>query len=182
MRHEDQLGVDRSQNGFIMFFRRTDLSIIPTFQERAEAWKGIKSSRPQDLTMSLRAALFMAMLKELHNRLEATKPGEATETLIQLNHLTKELQLPYLEYQPDSKSMTIKKDMEPISLEDMKKRITRLLELSPQAQVIVRFPSTRPLPGDTKSEVIPFVLQVGHRTQAAMEMWSALHSLCYNSA
>ena len=181
LRHEDQMSIDRTQHGFIMFFKKTEISIIPTFQERAEAWRQIKLTKPQDLTMSLHVALSMTMFKEILTRLNNTTPGASTDAMIKLNYLTKDLKLPYLEYKAESKAMVIKEDLEPVTLEDMKKRVGRLQELCALENFVLRFHSTRPMP-DGRAETIPFLLQIGHRTQAAMEVWATLQQLCHNSA
>ena len=91
--------------------------------------EAVKLTRVQDLTMSLRVALAMTMFKELQTRLTTSTPGPSTDAMIKLNYLMKDLKLPYLEYQEENKAMAIKQDMEPVTVEDMKKRIHRPQEL-----------------------------------------------------
>ena len=39
LRHEDQMGIDKTENNFVMFYKRESaLSLVPLFVKKAQHW------------------------------------------------------------------------------------------------------------------------------------------------
>ncbi|CAE7564681.1 Pol [Symbiodinium sp. CCMP2592] len=180
LRHEDQMGIDRTQNGFVMFFKRESaLSLVPLFVQKSQHWNALKEQKQEkmdEIALSLRSFLFHTVMETLVKRIKDTvKNDEQLKTAITLQvFLPKEgdteLRIPFLSYNPDTKSLAPRQDQRPIPEKQC---------LCPLA--IMRFHSTQRLNGPLQGPTVPFLLQVGHRSPEAAELYLSLRSLA-NSA
>ena len=79
-RHEDQMGIDKTENNFVMFFKKDSaLSLVPTFVKKAEHWHSLKEQKQakmDELALPLRTFLFHSMLEALLLRLKETTQSQ----------------------------------------------------------------------------------------------------------
>eukprot|EP00439_Symbiodinium_sp_Y106_P059300 s1686_g8.t1 len=80
LRHEDQMGIDKTENNFVMFFKKDSaLSLVPTFVKKAEHWHSLKEQKQakmDELALPLRTFLFHSMLEALQLRLKETTQSQ----------------------------------------------------------------------------------------------------------
>ena len=116
LRHEDQMGIDKTENNFVMFFKKDSaLSLVPTFVKKAEHWHSLKEQKQakmDELALPLRTFLFHSMLEALLLRLkETTQSQDQLGTAMTLQvFLPKEenqdLMIPFLKFDPETKALT----------------------------------------------------------------------------
>ena len=71
LRHEDQLGINRAQDNYIMFAQTQGLlSAVPEFYVATEAWRTMKKEQPELLTLPLRAWLLKHWVDLVLKRME----------------------------------------------------------------------------------------------------------------
>ncbi|CAE6922416.1 unnamed protein product [Symbiodinium sp. CCMP2592] len=191
LRHEDQMGIDRTQNGFVMFFKRESaLSLVPLFVQKSQHWNALKEQKQEkmdEIALPLRTFLFHTMMETLVKRIKDTvKNDEQLKTAITLQvFLPKEgdseLRIPFLSYNPETKSLAPRQDQPPILVSAMLEKLQILQKQCLCPLAIMRFHSTQRLNGPLQGPTVPFLLQVGHRSPEAAELYLSLRSLA-NSA
>ncbi|CAE6950667.1 unnamed protein product [Symbiodinium sp. CCMP2592] len=112
LRHEDQMGIDRTQNGFVMFFKR---------ESKSQHWHALKEQKQEkmdEIAMPLRSFLMHTMLETLVTRIKDTVKSEEqlkTATTLQV-FLPKEgdleLRIPFLSYNPETKALVLLPEVE----------------------------------------------------------------------
>ncbi|CAE7814829.1 unnamed protein product [Symbiodinium sp. CCMP2592] len=175
LRHEDQMGIDRTQNGFVMFFKRESaLSLVPLFVQKSQHWHALKEQKQEkmdEIALPLRSFLFHTMLETLVKRIRVFLPKEGD----------RELRIPFLSYNPETKALVPRQDQEPIFVSTMLEKLQLLQKQCLCPLAIMRFHSTQRLNGQLQGPTVPFLLQVGFRSPEAAELHLSLRSLA-NSA
>ncbi|CAE7438288.1 unnamed protein product, partial [Symbiodinium necroappetens] len=166
LRHEDQFGINRAQDNYVMFAQcQGVLSMVPELYVAAEAWKTMKKETPELLTLPLRAWLLKHWVDLMLKRMEMIMTSE--ETIKQAKDmliLDDQCNVPYLEWNRSSRSLQIKKDRDPMTL-------SQVLEALKAMQLL----AIQPL-------VVPLMLQVGSRTAECHQMWNHLQRLSHSAA
>eukprot|EP00439_Symbiodinium_sp_Y106_P044911 s2604_g5.t1 len=153
LRHEDQMGIDKTENNFVMFFKKDSaLSLVPTFVKKAEHWHSLKEqkqAKTDELALPLRTFLFHSMLEALLLRLkETTQSQDQLSTAMTLQvFLPKEenqdLMIPFLKFDPETKVLTPLPDRQEIAVTEMINKIQELQKLCLCQLVVLRFHSTQ---------------------------------------
>ncbi|CAE7251059.1 unnamed protein product [Symbiodinium sp. CCMP2592] len=100
LRHEDQMGIDRTQHGFVMFFKRESaLSLVLLFEQKQE--------KINEIALPLRTFLFHTMLETFIKRIKDTAKNTG---LLQTDNA--ELLIPFLVYNPETKTLSPRQDQE----------------------------------------------------------------------
>ncbi|CAE7419959.1 unnamed protein product [Symbiodinium sp. KB8] len=184
LRHEDQFGINRAQDNYVMFAQcQGVLSMVPELYVAAEAWKTMKKETPELLTLPLRAWLLKHWVDLMLKRMEMIMTSE--ETIKQAKDmliLDDQCNVPYLEWNRSSRSLQIKTDRDPMTLSQVLEALKAMQLLAIQPLVVLRFHATRELCQEMKSEVVPLMLQVGSRTAECHQMWNHLQRLSHSAA
>ncbi|CAE7539323.1 unnamed protein product [Symbiodinium sp. CCMP2592] len=191
LRHEDQMGIDRTRNSFVMFFKKDSaLSLVPLFVQKSQHWHALKEQKQEkmdEIAMPLRSFLLHTMLETLVKRIKDTVKNEEqlkTATTLQV-FLPKEgdleLRIPFLSYNPETRALVPRQDQEPIYVSKMLEKLQLLQKQCLCPLAIMRFHSTQRLNGPLQGPTVPFLLQVGFRSPEAAELYLSLRSLA-NSA
>ncbi|CAE7795115.1 unnamed protein product [Symbiodinium sp. CCMP2592] len=181
LRHEDQMGIDRTQNGFVMFFKKESaLSLVLLFVQKSQHWHALKEQKQEkmdEIAMPLRSFLLHTMLETLVKRIKDTVKNEEqlkTATTLQV-FLPKEgdleLRIPFLSYNPETKALVPRQDQEPIYVSKMLEKLQLLQKQCLCPLAIMRFHSTQRLNGPLQGPTVPFLLQVGFRSPEAAELY-----------
>ncbi|CAE7682117.1 unnamed protein product, partial [Symbiodinium necroappetens] len=92
LRHEDQFGINRAQDTYVMFAQcQGVLSMVPELYVAAEAWKTMKKETPELLTLPLRAWLLKHWVDLMLKRMEMIMMSE--DTIKQVLEALKSMQL-----------------------------------------------------------------------------------------
>eukprot|EP00439_Symbiodinium_sp_Y106_P036835 s1365_g4.t1 len=187
LRHEDQMGIDKTENNFVMFFKKESaLSLVPTFVKKAEHWHSLKEQKQakmDELALPLRTFLFHSMLEALLLRLkETTQSQDQLSTAMTLQvFLPKEdnqdLLIPFLKFDPETKALTPLSDRQATTVTEMINKIQELQKLCLCQLAVLRFHSTQKLQGPLQGPTVPFLLQVGSRTPQATQLYLLLRSM-----
>ena len=179
LRHEDQMGIDKTENNFVMFFKKDSaLSLVPTFVKKAEHWHSLKEQKQakmDELALPLRTFLFHSMLEALLLRLkETTQSQDQLGTAMTLQvFLPKEdnqdLMIPFLKFDPETKALTPLSDRQATTVTEMINKIQELQKLCLCQLAVLRFHSTQKLQGP--------LLQIGSRTPEATQLYLLLRSM-----
>ncbi|CAE7375731.1 unnamed protein product [Symbiodinium necroappetens] len=183
-RHEDQFGINRAQDNYVMFAQcQGVLSMVPELYVAAEAWKTMKKETPELLTLPLRAWLLKHWVDLMLKRMEMIMTSEDTiKQAKDMLILDDQCNVPYLEWNRSSRSLQIKKDRDPMTLSQVLEALKAMQLLAIQPLVVLRFHATRELCQEMKSEVVPLMLQVGSRTAECHQMWNHLQRLSHSAA
>ncbi|CAE7816140.1 unnamed protein product [Symbiodinium sp. CCMP2592] len=191
LRHEDQMGIDKTQNGFVMFFKRESaLSLIPLFVQKSQHWNALKEQKQEkmdEIALPLRTFLFHTLLEALVKRIKDTVQNDEqlkTATTLQVflpRDGDAELQVPFLSYNQETKTLAPRQDLQPLPVSTMLEKLQVLQKQCLCPLAIMRFHSTQRLSGPLQGPTVPFLLQVGHRSPEAAELYLSLRSLA-NSA
>ncbi|OLP89870.1 hypothetical protein AK812_SmicGene28628 [Symbiodinium microadriaticum] len=154
LRHEDQFGINRSQDNYVMFAQcQGMLSMVPELDVAAEAW------------------VEMIMTSE-----ETIQ--QAKDMLI----LDEQCNVPYLEWNRTTRALQVKRDRDPMTLTQVLELLKTMQTLVIQPMTVMRFHATRELCQEMKAEVVPLLLQVGSRTAEGHQLWNSLQRLCHSAA
>ncbi|CAE7626983.1 unnamed protein product [Symbiodinium sp. CCMP2592] len=191
LRHEDQMGIDKTQNSFVMFFKRESaLSLIPLFVQKSQHWNALKEQKQEkmdEIALPLRTFLFHTLLEALVKRIKDTVQNDEqlkTATTLQVflpRDGDAELQVPFLSYNQETKTLAPRQDLQPLPVSTMLEKLQVLQKQCLCPLAIMRFHSTQRLSGPLQGPTVPFLLQVGHRSPEAAELYLSLRSLA-NSA
>ena len=188
LRMEDQMALDKFQSGFVMFFRRSSrMSIVPLLAKKSEHWHELKAQKDAELSLSLRTFLFRSMFDAIQKRLQETVKNptqlEAAQQLqVFLPHKEGEtLRIPSLVFNAEGRRLEPKQDLTPLTLERVMEILAAILKHSLDSLAILRFHPTQKLSAPIQGPTLPFLLQVGNRSQASFELYDNLRLLT-NSA
>ena len=176
------MSIDRCESGFMLFLQAQGmLSLVPDLFQVTQVWKKAKAEQPETINLPLRAVLLKHILDVLLTRLEACQKSEASlkearEMLI----LDEGSNIPYLEWNAGQKTLQIRKDREPLPFEEAVSIIQELQTLVLLPLVVMRFHSTRKLVKEHKGDVLPMMLQLGHRTPEAQRAWTHMSRLAHS--
>ena len=182
LRHSHQMSIHRCESGFMLFLQAQGmLSLVPDLFQVTQVWKKAKAEQPETINLPLRAVLLKHILDVLLTRLEACQKSEASlkearEMLI----LDEGSNIPYLEWNAGQKTLQIRKDREPLPFEEAVGIIQELQKLVLLPLVVMRFHSTRKLVKEHKGDVLPMMLQLGHRTPEAQRAWAHMSRLAHS--
>ena len=184
LRHEDQLGINRSQDNYIMFAQcQGVLSMVPELYTATVAWKTMKKEAPEQLTLPLRAWLMKHWVDTMLKRMNMIMTSE--ETIQQAKDmliLDEQCNVPYLEWDSGERRLRIKRDRDPMTLSQVLELLKEMQVLVIQPMTIMRFHATRELCQEMKAEVVPLMLEVGSRTAECHQLWNHLQRLSHNAA
>ena len=127
LRHEDQMGIERSENNFIMFFKtESEMSLTALFIKPSQHW--LRASRAKaSAAQPLAAAVPVShSLDELLKRMEAV--SQSPEQMDLANKLpvflpkkeqNEELCIPFLLYNQETNKLETREDKKPVTLSRM---------------------------------------------------------------
>ena len=176
LRHEDQMGIDKTENNVMFFKKDSALSLVPTFVKKAEHWHSLKEQKQakmDELALPLRTFLFHSMLEALLLRLkETTQSQDQLGTAMTLQvFLPKEdnqdLLIPFLKFDPETKALTPLSDRQATTVTEMINKVQELQKLCLCQLAVLRFHSTQKLQGPLQGPTVPFLLQIASRTPEA---------------
>ena len=93
----------------------------------------------------------------------------------------KTLLIPYLVFNSEGRRLEPKQDTTPLILERLMEISAKIQKASLHSLAVLRFHSTQKLTGKIQGPTLPFLLQIGNRTPAALELYDCLRLLT-NSA
>ena len=176
LRHEDQMGIDKTENNVMFFKKDSALSLVPTFVKKAEHWHSLKEQKQakmDELALPLRTFLFHSMLEALLLRLKETAQSQdqlGTAMTLQV-FLPKEdnqdLLIPFLKFDPETKALTPLSDRQATTVTEMINKVQELQKLCLCQLAVLRFHSTQKLQGPLQGPTVPFLLQIASRTPEA---------------
>ena len=189
LRHEDQMGVERSENQFIMFFKReSQVSLVQLFIRKSQHWHELKDQKSGELSLSLRSFLFQTLVMELIKRLRAVsetpdKQAQARQLQVFLpkKEESEEPLIPFLVFNQEGRRLEPRGDSQPIPLARMLEVLTEMQKQALSPQSVLRFHATQKLSGPLRGPTVPFILQIGHRTESAALLHRHLLSLTHSS-
>ncbi|CAE7224761.1 unnamed protein product [Symbiodinium sp. CCMP2592] len=146
-RHEDQLGINKSER-FIMFFKReSHMSLVTKFVQKSEHWHEMREQKDNEINLPLRSFLFRTLLDELLSCLQ-----KVTQSKDQLSHARQlqlfppsedenaELLIPFLVFNQDGRRLETLADRTPIPLA----RMVEILEEMKTALLLSAFCASTP--------------------------------------
>eukprot|EP00439_Symbiodinium_sp_Y106_P029634 s6610_g3.t1 len=140
----------------------------------------VAQSKPETINLPLRTMMLQHVLDILINRLEAcTATEKSIEDAQKMLVLGEHHNVPYLDWNAAEKKLQIKKDREALPLDEARRILTELKRLTLLPLVVMRFHSTRKMVKEHKGEVLPMMLQIGHRTTEAQRTWEHLSRLAH---
>ncbi|CAE7380059.1 unnamed protein product, partial [Symbiodinium microadriaticum] len=157
LRHEDQFGINRSQDNYVMFAQcQGMLSMVPELYVAAEAWKTMKKETPALLTLPLRAWLLKHWVDLMLKRVEMIMTSEETvQQAKDMLILDEQCNIPYLEWNRTTRALQVKRDRDPMTLTQVLELLKTMQHLVIQPMTVMRFHATRELCQEMKSEVVP---------------------------
>ena len=184
LRHEDQFGINRSQDNYVMFAQcQGMLSMVPELYVAAEAWKTMKKETPALLTLPLRAWLLKHWVDLMLKRVEMIMTSEETvQQAKDMLILDEQCNIPYLEWNRTTRALQVKRDRDPMTLTQVLELLKTMQHLVIQPMTVMRFHATRELCQEMKSEVMPLLLQIGSRTAEGHQLWNSMQRLCHSAA
>ncbi|CAE7434886.1 Dcun1d2, partial [Symbiodinium sp. CCMP2456] len=189
LRHEDEMGVDRSENQFVMFFKReSQVSLLPQFITKSQHWHELRDQKNGELTLSLRSFLYQTLISELAKRLQAVsetsgKQEQARQLQVFLPRKEEadELMIPFLVFNQEGRRLEPRGDSQPIPLSRMLELLAEIQKAALHPLSVLRFHATQKLTGPLRGPTVPFILQVGGRTDQANLLHRHLTSLTHSS-
>ena len=184
-RHEDQMGVNKSEH-FIMFFRMENkVSLVEHFIHKSQHWHELNDLRKEAINLSRRAFRFRTLMDELLTRLK--KVSQSPEQLDLANQLqvflprkddADELHIPYPVYHQEGRRLEPREDRQPVALSRMIEIIVEMQAACLAPLCILRYHATQ---GQLHGPTIPFLLQVSSRTNESTTLFQHLSLLTHSA-
>ncbi|OLP93295.1 hypothetical protein AK812_SmicGene24808 [Symbiodinium microadriaticum] len=172
LRHGVQMGIERSENNFIMFFKKeSPVSLIDVFKTISQHWHLLQEHKTEGLNLPLRAFLFRTLLDDLLTRLEAVSKSPDQP----------ELRIPFLVYNPSTKQLEFREDTAPITLKRMIELIQEMQSCCIVPLSILRFHSAQKLSNPMQGPTRPFLLQAVSRITEAVALYRHLTLLTHSA-
>ena len=142
----------------------------------SQQWR-LKKEKAQ-VTSSLRQVLWLNMWAEVGKRLDPSNlTPELKSNFVKAGYLAEiegQHQWPYLQWDPQEKTLKPDPSRKALSLEEAHKAAQHLLEKSGNPHVITRFHPTRPLAAELKEASLTFMVSIANRTEEANHAHQAL--------
>ena len=180
LRNEDAINMIAQDTRLVMFCGAGGTGLPASLYKVAQAWKDRKEAGTA--TLSLRVTLLMAVFKETLLRCQAIhKSTEDPQQAKDQEIMTAQGDWPYLLWDSANQRHAHNENRTALKPAEVEADILRLIALLPLPGVFHRFHSLRPLAPAPEAPVIPFILDVGLRTQEAQEAYHIFLRLSQNA-
>ena len=188
LRHEAELGRLRSETGFVLLLdtptSSPELSFLPKLREIVGDWTTKFTNGT--VTTSLRIILVLSVIRELKTRLadfmQSDEKIEKAKVVGWLSdgHIAVDPLWHYYAWDPKQKRQ-YRTEQPPVKTTDLQKNLDLLERHMGAEGVTLNFKSAGGIPEDYTTEVIPFMLTVGLRSQQANLCYQILQQLSGNA-
>ena len=184
LRHEDQQNITRLDGGFVLFLR-TDVenNLAKGLYHTAQQWKTTKQQYPEKLTLPMRVVLFQSVVMTTAARWEKViSDPELLKKAIEAKWISPDGQTTLcLQWDNVKKAHVPALGGNQIPIKEVNTLLMELVTRAKLPLVVNRFHATRPLSEEYSSPVLPMLIEVGGRTDAARKAWQILDRLAYTS-
>ena len=180
LRHESQLQALSAQDQFVFFLQAGEKGALPMILKQAAHWKDL--AQKQQAQGPLRQHLFHHLLKDMMARFELLSKMKsedpAWQAAIQTQMIMSDGTWPFLRWDPQSRQMKVQ-PQPGIPMTQMQQLLQELVEISLDAQQILRFKALRKLTDNPQANsIFPWLIQVTLRHN---RLWEMLIKLSQNS-
>ena len=183
LRHEDALAIHRQDTSYVFFMKTSppEVTVLSDLLRVGTEWKTKKEQTPAQVTQPpLRVVLLGCLLEAVATRMQSLDPTlHAKAQAAKLVNPAGDFH--YMMWDDAEKIYQNKDDREPIPTKAVQEDLAILQRLILQPRVVGRFHAQRKLTPDMQGEVVPFVLEVGLRTQASHEVYALLDKYCHQA-
>ncbi|CAE7308131.1 pol [Symbiodinium sp. CCMP2592] len=184
IRHEADLTMLRADTSFVLFIDTSTHSCLKSVQEAAEKWGELFTKG--EVKSPLKLVLLMGIFKKLKEALEdlqinddKQKRCQAAGWLVEGRQALDPAWV-YHVWNPQTKEQEVG-ETAPRSHTEILKDMDRLILLLPTEGLLLRFRCTQSLTDKKEGEVVPFMITVSLRSQAADEVYGIMQRLVGNA-
>ena len=182
LRHEESINVIRQNTGFMLYFMtpKDSRSILPLLLKASVAWKQARDNGTDSALnrTPLRVVLMQCLVKALQDQL--SKEDQLKHAQDQ-NWMTANREWTFQMWDGKAKMLKVDSNRSPIPHNAMHQKLHTLMQTLASPEVVHRFRSTRPLRENMEGNVLPFLLDLGLTSPAAMEAQQTLRELIDSS-
>ena len=174
LRQEQVIASMRQDTVVYLFIRSGQEGMIPVLCEAADKWRKMKEEKPDQLTYSLKIAMFKQLLISLHQRLSETyKDNEAMTRAAKLNWVDDQKHWKHLIWSPGQQKLEVDNTIRPMSTEDLLAQLVQMRK-AVNEETLLRFKSVRRLTTEVTAEWIQFQICISLRPEGG-PLWSTLN-------
>ena len=184
LRHEDQQNITRLDGGFVLFLRTdVDNNLAKGLYHTAQQWKTTKQQYPAKLELPMRVVLFQSVVMSTAARWEKViSDPELLKKAIEAKWISPDGQTTLcLQWDNSKKAHMPAHGGNHVPIKEVSTLLMELVTIAKLPLVVNRFHATRPLSKKYSSPVLPMLIEVGGRTDAANKAWQILDRLAYTS-
>ena len=183
LRHEDQQNITRLDGGFVLFLRTdVDNNLAKGLYRTAQQWKTTKQQYPEKLELPMRVVLFQSVVMSTAARWEKViSDPELLKKAIEAKWISPDGQTTLCLQWDNTKPHMPAHGGNHVPIKEVSTLLMELVTLAKLPLVVNRFHATRPLSEEYSSPVLPMLIEVGGRADAANKAWQILDRLAYTS-
>ena len=174
LRQEQTIASMRQDTVVYLFIRSGQEGMIPVLCAAADKWRKMKEEKPDQLTYSLKIAMFKQLLISLHQRLSETyKDNEAMTRAAKLNWVDDQKHWKHFIWSPGQQQLEVDNTVRPMSTEDLLAQLVQMRK-AVNEETLLRFKSVRRLTTEVTAEWIQFQICISLRPEGG-PLWSTLN-------
>lgn len=184
LRQEEELSRLRIDTSWMLFLDNQPDGLVPVLQTTAEQWQ--QKFEANKVDASLKVILFLAMIREIGNRLKGFPENEAQVTrAANVGWTTPGTgstgpMWHYQQWNPETRQVE-RSSRPPLSHHDALQHLETLMQRAGSPNTVTRFKAARRLEGDHAAAVVPFMLSLSLRSESANLCHAALVALDNNA-